>query len=340
VWGALLLLGIACVAPRGGWDESRLEAQFPALAGHSGHRLADSPPYFVLQPGGLALFLCRWSTADPIPVSLPTDASDEERRLLLRVFEAWSRAGLGVVFDIDTDIETDTGASTPLTRGIEVAFVEDPPDRPARAAADTIADCSVPASFAAESGHGVVAAELQRASIHLRRTRQDLLGRGIPLTSTELMGVAAHEVGHALGFPGHVAWGDSLMAMHGQVDSARRFGRRLEAGHALEAPSVSALYAVPNGVRVGSLRVPEAGAADLRALAAIARASRLAGPYVRVGDRGARVFWREGDGDLVTLGVSHWAEALRDPSRFEVRTNLRARMLLAEEPPDVSPTAP
>ena len=89
-----------------------------------------------------------------------------------------------------------------------------------------------------------VEAELVFASVHLRRHRRDGLDRPDAQTEAELLGVVVHELGHALGFPGHLRCGDGVMTQPGQIDAARRWGRAVARGDALRSPTLSELYAL------------------------------------------------------------------------------------------------
>ncbi len=329
------LLPASCV-PRGGWDVRALENRHPQLAAHPRHRLADASPYFAPSAAGLALFLCRWPTGREVPVALPVDATAAERELLLVALDAWQAAGLGVSFRVAERVPG------PLPRrGIEIDFVDDPERGAPAGSGDTVADCAIAGDTgqlraATDSTSGEppgqlpIAAELEYASVYLRRVLPDSLGRSQPLSSTELLGAAVHELGHALGFAGHVASGDSVMSAHGQIDSARRWGRRLEAGSPLDAPTLRALYALPSGVRVGWLPLRDAQLGSLRALAGRAESARLRGPFVRVAEHSARLFWRERDGASCVLAVPDWSRVVRDPERFAPLLNKRARALLRE----------
>jgi hypothetical protein len=340
--GALVGLLVSALLPgscalRGGWDARSLENQHPQLAAHPKHRLVDAPPYFAPSATGLALFLCRWPTDRAIPVALPADATAAESALLRAALRAWQTAGLGVSFRVSER------APGPLPRrGIEIDFVDDPERGAPVGSGDTVADCAIAAEagrVAADAqrpsgeppGALPISAELHYASVYLRRALPDLLGRSQPLSSTELLGAAVHELGHALGFSGHVASGGSVMSAHGQIDSARRWGRRIEAGGSLDAPTLRALYALPSGVRVGWLPLRDAQLEPLRALAGRAESARLRGPFVRVAERSARLFWREPDGASCVLAVPDWSRVLRDPERFAARPNSRARALLRAE---------
>ena len=123
LWALSLLAGAVlatpgCTSGAGGWDVRGLERRHPELSLHAGHRLGDASPYFAPAGDGLALFLCRWSTARAVPVALPSDASPEERDLLLRALTAWEGAGLGLEFRVGPAIP-----DADSRRGIEIEFV-------------------------------------------------------------------------------------------------------------------------------------------------------------------------------------------------------------------------
>lgn len=335
------MLSLTVLGCTGLVDLANLERRHPVLEAHPRHRLSDAAPYFALsvdaeeRPPALALFLCRFQTDEAIPVFLPADATVAERQVLGRALSAWSASGLGLEFAVADD---DPGVES--ARRIEIAFVEVPTEGGPVAAADTIADCAIPDAVprSSEPGEGErapktsapVAAELVFASVHLRRHRRDGLNRQVPLTEAELLGVLVHELGHALGYPGHVRFGDDVMAAHGQIDAARRWGRRVEAGLPLRSRSLAALYAVPSGARLGMLQLTRAQAAPLRALGGAGRRNDLRGPFVRVGDRDARIFWRS-RGESAALDVPNWVSALGDPARFQTRANLGLRLLLGRD---------
>ncbi len=317
--------GIGCAAGPYGWDAGALEARYPALTGARGHRLVESPPYFAPGPDGVALFLCRWAGGTPIPVWLPAIATPAETVVLERALSAWEDAGLGVHFDVRSWREA------PPLAGIVFELLDaGAPDGPV-GTASTIADCAIPPEVSPDPPEGPVApvdAELQYASIHLRRSFADLIGRLVPLTETELLGSAVHELGHALGFPGHVTHGDSVMSSHGQIDSVRRWGRRIEAGESLEVPTLAALYAVPSGARVRWLPLERAQLARLAELSGRAAAVALRGPWVRVGSESARLFFRDDTGESYAAVVLDWRAVQHEPARFQARLNRRARLLV------------
>src|SRR5690606_15183057 len=97
--------------------------------------LAQGHP-FVLPAGGRStLFYCRWPSDTPIPVSLPLDATPEERRAIELALSAWEEAGLGIRF-------------LPLADGspaaIEIRFAEDPIETGGgRDTGNAVVDCRI-----------------------------------------------------------------------------------------------------------------------------------------------------------------------------------------------------
>jgi len=136
-----------------------------------------------------------------------------------------------------------------------------------------------------------------------------MLGREIMLNMDELVGVALHELGHALGFPGHVATPDSVMTK--TTDTVRRFGRRLLAGDGFAAPSLVALYALPSGTVVGSAPLEEGAMAAFDAAKALAESRSWRGPFIRVGESRANLNWRSGGSVVASLEVRDYFEGLR-----------------------------
>lgn len=311
----------ACASTPAGWDVTALERRHPPVAGVSGHRLEHALPYFALAEDGLALFLCRWSTAEPIPVWLSPRAPAERLLVLERALAAWEGAGLGVRF------QSRTWTDRPPLSGIVIELLE-PEAIASVEAANTVADCGIPQE-APSAGEAPIDAALQYASIHLYSDRPDALGRFVPLTAEELLGAAIHELGHALGFAGHVDRGGSVMSAHGQLDATRRWGRRVDRGEPLDEPSLAALYAAPSGVRVGRLPLARAQLDPLRELSAVATHAGLRGPFSRVGDRSARLLWRDVPGASVAVIVLDWPQVLLEPARLEPRLNRSARLLVS-----------
>jgi hypothetical protein len=317
VWLLAGGLFLACAASRGGWDVAALEVAQPALAEHRGHRLGDALPYWMPDEdrGGLVLFLCRWSQPRSLRVSLPPDATPTELETIRLALRAWQGAELGVRFE-----EAESGPAD-----IEVRFAR-VPEQPIRTAVgDTIADCGLVSGGGAD--RDLVPARLVFASILLHRVLFDVAGRPVDVGRDELLGATLHELGHALGYPGHVPSRDSVMTTaSGEV---ARIGRRVLAGKPLRDATLAALYALPSGVVVGRLEVEAAALEAFYGLAPRALRRGLRGPYVRVGEAATRLLWRRADGAAAgSLVVHDWRAALEDSARFELHATARAQALL------------
>jgi hypothetical protein len=281
----------------------------PDAMASRGNRLADSPPYFVPDATGLVLFLCRWPAPGSLTVSLPEDASKSERQALGAALSAWEHAGLGLHFE----------EALPGEGQIEIAFSGTEPE--GMGTGDTIADCAVPADFRQPASGDAVAAKLVHASVRLSRTRLDQLGRSVGLTTAELTGAGLHELGHALGFPGHAARGASVMVR--EVEVVRAWGARLSEGGKFRDPTLKALYEIRSGAVVGHLSAAPGVRSELQELARTAQRSGWTGPFVRVGERGARLFWRAEGQAVADFHMSDWVAVLRRPERLSTEARVR-----------------
>ena len=313
--GLAWLAGGACALGCGGvWDVGALEARHPPLAAVRAHRLGDATPYLLPRDGELTLFLCRWRTGRALRVALPADAAPAERALLERALSAWQDALPGVAFE-------------PVAQGseaeIEIAF-----GAPASArTAETGADCAV--DLGAAGDRGALSARLVAAHVRLRRSERDWRGRELALTDEQLLGSALHELGHALGFQGHVRRGRSIMLR--STHEVQLAARRVLGGEPFRDASVAALYRVPSGVVVGCRTLPDGRTEAIDRLRAAARELDLVGPMVRVGDGGARISWRGAGGRYYGFFVPQLNEALRDPGSLALEPDASASALLERD---------
>ncbi len=310
--GLALALALGCGRA---FDAELLEARHPELAALS-HRLGDTTPYLLPARGELVYFLCRWPDAALIPVSLPPDADAAERLDIETVLRAWAGAGLDVRF-----------GPPEAGRGIELVFAEDelPPGWGPRAAT-AVADCAVEPAVLAEPGGDVIAARLVSASIHLSRKGRNAVGREVAWSREERMGALLHEVGHALGFQGHVQRGAGVMVA--SVEQVRQSGRRVVAGEPVDDANLRALYAVPTGSVLTRAHVGSRRTAAVDRLLPIARSRGLDGPYAQVGDRVARILWRDALGAVYAATVWNLDEVLRRPGALALFPEPRAADLL------------
>jgi hypothetical protein len=77
-------------------------------------------------------------------------------------------------------------------------------------------------------------------------------------------------------------------------EAVRRLGRRAARGEAIGSPGLAALYARPSGRALARHEVARWRSEPVDVLAAEARAAGWTGPYLRVGDRAARISWIAG----------------------------------------------
>jgi hypothetical protein len=324
----LLALGasgvvVGCVPARGGWKLDALPTPQPGLAEMDTGRLEDLLPHFLPEQGGLLLYLCRWTGSEPIPVSLPDDATPDEQALLERALDAWAGAGLGVRFE----------PAAPGAAKLEIRFADGLDGLPAKPAGwmpggtgDTLVDCRVKSDFGGTSGRTQLDAEIVFASIYLRRYNQGLVGQVVRLSADELMGSTLHELGHALGFGSHVAVGRSIMRV--ETDVVRRIGKRVNAGEAFTDATLSALYRLPSGVVVGRRALAEESWGELSRLVELVDAAGMAGPFSRSGDRNARLFWRRPAGGAIAMRAHNWNLQMRGRIPLRIEPNAPALMLL------------
>ena len=307
----LLAMNISCVPQAGGWDPTSLEARQPDVKRFKGQRVADTPPYLLPVGPGVVLFLCRFDTDSAIPVSLPSDAAPAELGAIRLALQGWESAGLGVRFE-----ETDAQRAR-----IEMRFVGFEERRAAggigAGTGYTVSSCAVKSEQLFDAARDVALPfELTRSTVSLRRSNLSMIGQQVPLSEDELVGAALHELGHALGFPGHLAVPAGVMSK--SVDTVRRHGRRLRAGEGFSSPTLAALYAVPNGTIVGRTKLAPGEAEVFADAVEIARRENWSAMHVRVGEKDALVYWEDARHRVKLLRVDSYHASLRrgEPLRF------------------------
>jgi len=262
-------------------------------------------PYLWVGEGELEWLTCRWRTEAPVGVAiLGTD--EAETTVVRQALRAWEGAELGIRFvevppgaaqlrllALDGPIERDDGSAA---AGRAIANCRFHPERPA----------------AGERPH----AELVSARVEVARAvGPDFRGRMRPLTPTERLGTWVHEIGHALGYSGHWRRGDDPMRL--EPDRQRLTGERLMSGKRLSSPALRALYARPSGSVLRRVPVPAERTRDVTTLAGLAARAGLEGPFLRSGDRAARIFWSEVDGREYGVQVFAIARVWKDPKWFQ-----------------------
>jgi hypothetical protein len=271
-------------------------------------------PYIWPRGGQVTLLTCRFTTARPVGVSIE-GADEEEEEAAELALDAWERAGLGLRFvrvaEEDAQIRIRWLAGEVMRSG------------GSQAAGRSIVDCGL-------NEEGAPRAEIVRARVELPHAiGPDWRGHSRRPSQEERVGRLAHELGHALGFQGHVTWGDD--AMQAAPESIRRVGKRLLSGGTLSGGAVAALYARPSGAVIERVSVGDARTDLVDRMHAVARGAGLAGPFLRVGDRAARVFWRDAKAREYGIGIPALAKAYAHPEQIVLLPEARTRVVLPRE---------
>lgn len=287
-----------------------LDGRYPGLSRAEAERLSEGHPFLLPMRGELLAVTCRWPDGEPVPLRIAAGVDPRTRELVVRAARAWEAwLGLGLAVSHGSDAEP---SESP---GIDVNVVG--PDDQRIRGAGTTADCLVEPGSLREGRTGASAARLVSASVTLRPVARDGFGRRVELPDDSLLGAALHELGHALGFQGHVRGRHSVMVR--SVDDVQYVGRGLLAGDALRDDAVAALYRLPTGSALASASLASTATCELDVVSQGAAALGLDGPYLRSGDRGALVFWRDEAGRIVGFAVDDLPAVLAEPSTLHLR---------------------
>jgi hypothetical protein len=314
--GVVTFVALACATRP--FDAETLAARHPELSAAGSRRLAEATPYFLPVAGRVTWFLCRFDTELPVAVALPANASAGESHAIEAALTALERAGLGVRFQ----------RVAPSEAGIVIELFDGPALSPrGEETANTVADCEIGADAFGQTPLDPIPAQLRFASIHIgRRTPQDLRHRDRVLTREELAGTALHELAHALGLQGHAAGRGTVLVR--SLDVVRGLGRDVLAGRPLADVALGALYAVPSGTVLATSAVSPTRTQLIDRMVEVATRSDLAGPYVRVGEDVARLFWRSKAGVEYGFRMTTLERTLLDPRRLVVLPEARTRAVL------------
>jgi len=295
-----LILG--CVSSNAGWDVGALLEAEPQLAAIPGQRIGDMTPYPAIADGRLVLVACRYAKGPPVSVSGtgPGWAADWAALAIAAVGEAIPGVELRMLREGEWMPEPG--------RLIEIASIEDADSEVPDGMADTLSECDV-----------------------FRRVLRDPMGRARPASAAEWIGALMHELGHALGFAGHAAVGDSLVLL--EESRLRALGRRALEGDRVPAPNLTALYSIAAGRILGEAEISGQGRQWIDAVEALVadRNSLLGsatGPVASTGDQAARLVWRWAGGLHAELRFPFWRREIEKGQSITVLPSEATRRAL------------
>jgi hypothetical protein len=286
---------LACAVPRGGWDVARLLIEEPQIAQLASQRLGDLTPYPALQGAEVKLITCRWPTTRPIRVRLRL--SGERYDWARHAVESLSRGSSLLPLEIVSEARDVPDSARLIDVGESASEDEAGPG----GAGDTLVSCDV------SSGPRGALGTLHRAEIEMRSVARDVLDRPVPLSAEEWTGAFMHELGHALGFQGHVRGGQSVLVL--DQDRLREAGRRALSGAAWRDDSLQALYLLETGRLLGWRGIASQTQRWLDAVEA-QLGGRGVGPWASVGDRSAQLEWKTEEGIALRLRFPDWLRQL------------------------------
>ena len=302
---AMLASVLGCPTPRGGWDVEALIADEPGLAALGAHQLGEMVPYPVPDSSGIDLVSCRWPSESPIRVRL--NLSGDRLDWASRAIESLSRGMPSLDLEVEgRNLEKDFEGLP--SRRIEI-FERDVSggDGP-MGVGDTLLICDVSMRTNASFGTPI------RAEIQMRSSVMNQIDERVVVSAEDWTGALMHELGHALGFQGHLRSGRSVLVR--DQSHLRRIGRQVLAGEPWFDETLEALYRLEPGQLLGRRKL---SSESLRWLNRIeqyrshsAKASDAgSGPRASVGDRHGRLEWMLEGGVRLRLHFPFWSRQLQ-----------------------------
>jgi hypothetical protein len=296
---SLALWATACPAPLGGWDVASLVAEEPALTDEAGKRLGDLIPYPAPDADGLSLLACRWPSDRPIPVRL--ELTGPHLEWATRALVSLSEGSRRFEFVIESTSASAVGNATEV-RGIDVVGIVSHQASGPIGVGDTLVGCDVSDPRSDRFG------SLTGARIEMRAFVRDQIEEPVEVSDVDWTAAFLHELGHALGFQGHVRGGASILVRDQTL--LRRAGRAALAGRPWPDPTLDALYTLEPGHVLGRRALSRQSQIWVRSTN---EDFEDAGHERRavVGDRHARLEWRSASRSGLELHLPFWPRQVR-----------------------------
>lgn len=298
-------LVLGCAPPRGEWSLDALLEEYPSIEELGGQRLGDMLPFPALDGDRIILLACRFPTGPKIRVA--GDGPGWSEQWARWAISALDREARGYHLELLTPSspDVDRGDLEIQVRSMELASETGP-----RGLADTLSECDVSRK---DGTNGAFRGLLVKSEIRIKRSRLDWTGVSREAMADEWVGALMHEIGHALGFAGHAARGDSILVR--EQSRLRASGRRALAGEAWRDETLEALYRLRPGQKLGSRPLRAETISILHEIREIvARDSSASSRRVEmrssVGDREGRIQWQLSDGSRLGIRLKNWRDEL------------------------------
>ncbi len=318
-------VALGCQPARGGWDLEALVGEYPAIETLPGHRLGDMLPFPSFEGDRVVLLACRFPAGEAIRVT--GDGLDWPRAWARSAVTALDRGASGFALSLREPSGRFRGSADPQIRVTSLGpRAEDAPI----GLADTLSVCDISRTRGVQGGRA--RGLLLGSAIRIKRARLDWRHQSLAATAEEWVGALMHEIGHAMGYSGHVATGHSILVRDER--QLRRAGRRALAGEAWRDQTLEALYRIRPGQRLGTRPLAPESVLILSEIRELLKRDSVKGSRsveVRstVGDWQARVEWLLSDGSRLSVRMMHWRDELRVGGAMTLLPDAATRRVLA-----------
>ncbi|MFP6655261.1 MAG: hypothetical protein VCB25_06515 [Myxococcota bacterium] len=323
---SIFLMVAGCSQPRRTWDLSALRKQTPSLDAINGHRLGDMVPFPALEGERVVLIACRFR--DHGPIRIGGDGPGWPASWARQAVSALERGARGFKLEF---VPSQSGGSDLRELDIEIRSIEGAEEAGPRGLGDTLSECDIsPLSSSVGRPRGW----LVGAEIRMRRARLDMLGESQDASAAEWVGALMHEIGHGLGFSGHVVAAETILVR--EESRLRAAGRVGLAEGVWSDATLEALYRLRPGQPLGTRPLTAGSRSILREIRGLLQRDRDRGGAAveirsSVGDRYARIQWRLSDGSRLTVRLLDWRRVLREGEAIRLHPDRATLRRLAAE---------